>query len=105
LFERIEAGAVIARLDDAPTRGGDGTVRARVAQLRGALRAAVEKTAVEEFDRGQAHQREACRLACEVQKHRLDVLDRRAEIETGRIEEKRLETQIAFCNQPSPAAR
>jgi multidrug resistance efflux pump len=102
LFERIEAGAVVARLDDGPARAAMATVRARITQLQSELRAAVEKTALQEFDRGQVHQREACRLACEVQKHRLDVLDRRAAIETDRIEEQRLETQIAFL-QPALA--
>jgi multidrug resistance efflux pump len=102
LFERVEAGTVVARLDDATTRAAMATVQARIGQLRGELQAAIEKTAVAEFDRQQAQQREAARLTWEVQRHRLDVLDRRAVIETSRIEEQRLTSQITLL-EPSLA--
>jgi multidrug resistance efflux pump len=102
LLERVAAGTVIARLDDAPTRAAMAITRARIAQLQSALRAAIEKAALTECDRQQAQRRESCRLTWEVQRRRLDVLDRRAVVETGRLEEKRLDAQVALL-EPSLA--
>lgn len=96
LFDRVEANTVLARLDDRPVRAEMATLRAELAQLHGELSAAAERIELDQSGREHDHQREWRRLAWQAQQHRLDVLDRRALIEVDRVEEMRLERELAF---------
>lgn len=96
LFDRVEKNMLLARLDNRPVRAEMATLQADLTRLHSELTAAREQLAVDESGREQDYQRESRRLAWEVQKHRLDVLDRRALIETDRAEELKLETDLGF---------
>ncbi len=96
LFDRVEANAVIARLDDQPVRAEMATLMAELARLRSKLAAAAEQIQLDESGRDRNHWREYRRLAWQSQEYRLDVLDRRAAIETDRIEQMRLDRDLAF---------
>lgn len=96
LFDRVEAETVLARLDDRAIRAEMATLQAEVAQLRSEAVAAAEQIALDQAGREHDYDREARRLAWQIQQHRLDLLDRRAVIETDRAEESRLQTELAF---------
>ncbi len=96
LFDRVEANDVLARLDDRTVRAEMATLKAELARVRGELTAAVEQIELDESERTHDHQRESRRLVWQHEQHRLDALDRRAAIETERIEEMRLSGQLAY---------
>ncbi len=96
LFDRVEANEVLARLDDRTVRAEMITLKAELARVRGELAAAVEQVELDESERKHDHQRESQRLVWQREQHRLDVLDRHAAIETDRIEEMRLNGQLAY---------
>lgn len=96
LFDRVEANEVLARLDDRAVRAEMTTLKAEMAHVRGELAAAVEQIELDESERQHDHQRELRRLVWQREQHRLDALDRRAAIETDRIEEMRLNGQLTY---------
>ena len=96
LFDRVEANEVLARLDDRAVRLEMATLEADLVRLRSELTAAAEQIEVDESERTSDHERESRRLAWQIEEHRLDVLDRRAAIETDRIAEMRLNEQLAY---------
>lgn len=96
LFDRVEAETELARLDDRAIRAEIATLQAEVAHLRSEAVAAAEQIALDEAGREHDYDREAHRLAWQVQQHRLDLLDRRTVIETDRAEESRLAAELSF---------
>lgn len=96
LFDRVEANELLAKLDDRPVRAEMATLEAELARLRSALDAAAEQIELDESDREHDHRREAQRMAWQKEQLRLDVLDRRAALETDRIDEMRLNAQLAY---------
>ena len=96
LFDQVQANQVVARLDDRTVRAEMATLKAEMAQVRSDLAATVEQIEIDDSKREYEHRRESHRLAWQHEQHRLDVLDRRAAIETDRIEEMRLSGQLAY---------
>jgi multidrug resistance efflux pump len=68
-------------------------------RLRDEVTAAEEQFALEQLDRQRDHEREVHRLGWQIQRHRLDVLDRQALIETDRVELMRLEERVSYLEQ------
>jgi multidrug resistance efflux pump len=99
LFDRVDANDVIARLDERPVQAQMDTLRAELQRLEKEVAAAEEQLALEQLDREHDHNREAHRLAWQIQRHRLDVLDRRALIEADRVELMRLEERFSYMNR------
>jgi multidrug resistance efflux pump len=99
LFDRVEAKQVIARIDERPVQAQMNTLRADLKRLFSEVTAAEERFSFEQIERRQDHQRELHRLAWQIQRHRLDLLDRKALIETDRVELMRLEERLSYLNQ------
>lgn len=85
LFDEVTAGQRIARLDDRPAQAELQALRAELARLDKELDAAEARGTVDRADRRDDHLRERTRLAWQVERHRLEALDRRAQIEVDRI--------------------
>jgi multidrug resistance efflux pump len=102
LFDQVAVGDVIARLDDRPVLAEVSAVRAELERLRKEIEAAAEQYALEQTEREHDHRREAYRLAWQIQRHRIDVLDRRALVETDRVELLRLEERVAALERAVP---
>jgi multidrug resistance efflux pump len=99
LFDRVEAGEVVARVDERPVQAQMKTLYAELTQLRKELIATEEQIALDQVDREHDQRRETFRLAWQIQRHRLDVLDRKALIETDRVELMRLEERVRFLER------
>jgi multidrug resistance efflux pump len=99
LFDRVEANAVIARLDERPVQAQVNTVQAELLRLQKELTASEEQFALDRLVREQDHRQDKYRLAWQVQQLRLDVLDRKAQIEIDRVELMRLEERVAYLEQ------
>ncbi len=79
-FDRVESGEVIARLDDGFARASVATLQAELAGLAKKLQAAAETIRLEEAARVQNRTMEERRVALDVERMKLDALDRRADI-------------------------
>ncbi len=89
LFDRVEAGDLIARLDDRPVLAQIATVMEELAKAKGDLVAIEETTRLEQSDRVFEHVSEARRLAVEIESRRLAIADRKALLATDRIDRLR----------------
>jgi multidrug resistance efflux pump len=94
LFDPVNKGDVLARLDDRPVQAQLKTLEKEVERLTGELTAAEEQFVLDQHGREHDHRREYARLYWELQRHRLNVLDRQTEIETARVELMRLEERV-----------
>ena len=100
-FDRVNRGAVVARLDDRPTGALLATIQMEVRRLQAELAAtkarAQQELAVARMDLANEQRRqrtEIRRLAIDIERLRLDILDRKALIQTDRIELQRLDQQL-----------
>lgn len=96
LYETVEAGQVIARLDDRLVQAQLEAARRELLRLREELIATAEEAKLEETERELDHRREGVRLAWELQTRRLSLLDRLTTIETDRVELRRLEMRLEY---------
>lgn len=96
LFETVDAHDVIARLDDRLVKTGLEVLQKELTCLRSELQASLAKEQAAEFDRRQNHLRELARLSWQMESSRLDVLDRQVQVETDRIELKRLQFRLEY---------
>lgn len=94
VLDTVQPGDIVARLDDSALRALVDALRADMLALQKELGAKTAELALEQRDRRQESLREASRLACEVEKCRLDILDRTALIQQDRIQLQRLNTQL-----------
>jgi multidrug resistance efflux pump len=78
LYDRVEAGEVVARLDPSLTVAMIETVRKEVEQAKGELAAAEEELRTELDDRRFERYREANQLAVEIERRRLQIAERQA---------------------------
>jgi multidrug resistance efflux pump len=100
LFDETQAGQILVRLDDRPVQAELDVLRTELERLRSDLDAAALQLKLDQAALALDHRREGMRLAWESQRRRLDVLDRKAEIETDRVELKRLAAQYDFLKAP-----
>ncbi len=94
VFDVVQQGQVLARLDDSALRALVDALRGDVATFQKELEAKTAEVALEHYERQDQSQREASRLACELEKCRLEVLDRISLIQQDRIQLQRLNTQF-----------
>lgn len=91
MFDLVQAGDEVARLDDAPTAALLATLRAELGRLRQELASAEVSIRQDQAVRRTDELTESRRLALDIEKLRLDILDRQAEIETDQIAGARLD--------------
>lgn len=94
LLDTVHANEVVARLDDRSVQAKLAAMRAEAAHLRKQLEAEQAKLTIDEADRRIGHLREAARLAWQMERDRLDVLDRRATLTADRVELQRLNSRL-----------
>jgi len=96
LFDQVQKGQVIARLDDRPVRAQAETVRLELERLRKQLDAAAAQIELDEAVRRSAYLRNMAQLQWDLARLKLDVLDRRAAIEVDRVELKARRERLEF---------
>jgi len=96
LFDAVQQGELIARLDDETVQARLTTAGVELARLRKAVDAAGAQLVVSESDRGRDHLREVNRLKYELEQCRLNVLDRKAQIEVDHLELQRLSSRVDY---------
>ncbi|MBN2024904.1 MAG: HlyD family efflux transporter periplasmic adaptor subunit [Pirellulales bacterium] len=102
-FDAVEAGQVVARLDDQPLRALLTALRGDAAAFRAELEATQTETALDQADRQQDHLRRSTDLQYQVERYRLDVLDRQAVIEEDQLELTLLNSRLAVMKRARSA--
>lgn len=92
-FDVVRAGDVMARLDDRPVLAGLQTLDAELTQIGELLDATEVRVRQEQVDRRHEFMDQARRLAVDRERLRLDIMDRRAAIETDGIRLRRLNAE------------
>ncbi len=85
-FEVVIAGEVIAKLDDRPALASLASLQADLLRIRGELAATEASVRQQEADRQHDHMDEARRLAVDLERLRLEIVDRKALLETDEIQ-------------------
>lgn len=96
LFDTVAKGEVLARLDDRPVLTAIQTSRLEVKRLEKELDAVETNVAWDQADRRFNDAREIARLAWDIERRRIDVLDRKVAIEADRVELKRHDWRLDF---------
>ena len=96
LFDVVERDEVIARLDDRPVQAELATFVKRRVEAEKKLDATSARFAVNEEKNLLDRLREASRLARQVERYRLDALDRNVTIERDRVELQRREARLKY---------
>lgn len=94
LFDHVHKGQLVARLDDAPLRALLTALRGDAAALEAELDATRVGTELDQVDRQHDHLRGMTDLACQIERYRLDMVDRQALVEEERLELQRLDAQL-----------
>ncbi len=89
LYDRVEAGQLLAKLDDRPTLALIDTVRKEVDQARGELAAAEEEFRTTQDDREFERFREARELAIDIENRKLEIADRKTLLAEDQMELER----------------
>jgi len=98
-FDAVYAGQVIARLDDRPTLAALATLHSRLAQSRSEIAATASNIQLARSDVEQTAAIDLAELILDVQRQRLDIVDRRGVIETDRIELQRLSEEYDYVKR------
>ncbi|HUT10023.1 MAG TPA: HlyD family efflux transporter periplasmic adaptor subunit [Thermoguttaceae bacterium] len=96
LLDVVRKNEVIARLDDRAAREAVQALRQEVVSLEKELDATEAQAMSDEYDRRHDHHRHATELACQIERYRLEVLNRRALIEENRIEVQRIGALLEY---------
>jgi len=96
LFDTVDRGQVVARLDSGPAQAELGSFSSELTRLHKEVVAAEATIIQEQAELSHDHQREVNRLTWQIERHRLDILDRRALIQADRIGLQRLDAQLGF---------
>ncbi len=94
LLDPVRKGQIVARLDDRAALAAVESLRSQVASLRKELKSTQEEIRLDHFDRRHEYLREASSLACQVEKYRLDILDRKVEIEADEVAMQRFQARL-----------
>ena len=94
LYDRVEAGALLAKLDDRPTLALIDTVRKELAQAKGEVAASEEEFRTTQDDRQFERYREARQLAIDIEKRRLDIADRKTLLAADQMELERQQQRL-----------
>ena len=99
LFDHVDSGQLLARLDDRALKASLGTLRLEFEQLKTEIDAADLTTQIEQADRVRDHEQEAIRLTWQIERSRLDMLDRKVIVETEQLELDRLNAELEFLSR------
>lgn len=91
LFDAVQKDELVARLDSKPTLAMLATLEAELTRLRKQVTATEALTKQDQAARLHSEMTEVRRLTLDIEKLRLDILDRKQQIETDKIEVQRLE--------------
>lgn len=95
LFAKVQADQVIARLDDGPVRAELAVVKSDLARLQHEVAAEESQLRFDEAQRKEDVQLDNRRMAIDLERIRLTLLDRKAELESQRITLQRRDEQLA----------
>jgi len=95
----VKIGDLIARLDDEPITAELAAMNSELQRLNAELEATAVRLVAERTDRQYDRLMAARRLALDVERHSLDLLDRRAQLQTNQIELLRTETEVNAVEQ------
>jgi multidrug resistance efflux pump len=90
LFDRVQAGDVVLRLDDQPTRAALETLGKTLEQAKAELDKTAEQARVDDAARRVDELSEARRRALRIEELRLEILQTKTLVETDRVELQRL---------------
>jgi multidrug resistance efflux pump len=99
LFEEVEAGQPIVRLDDRPARESLTTVKGELAVARKDIIALEAELKLADAQREQDRHYEIRRLTLDVEQIRLTILDHKTDLQAERINHQRLEEQVALAKR------
>ena len=99
LYDRVEAGDVVARLDSSLTEAMIATVRKEVEQAQGEVAAAEEDLKTDLDDRRFERFREANQLVVEIERRRLQIAERQALLAEDLMEFERRTSQGRRCRR------
>ncbi|MBN2291132.1 MAG: HlyD family efflux transporter periplasmic adaptor subunit [Pirellulales bacterium] len=94
LYDDIQAGQIIARLDDRTVSAQLDYGRKELIRIRADLEAAVVRNALAETDRDLNYSREATQIAVEHERLLLWLLEQKIELETNRLELQRCKARL-----------
>ncbi len=96
LFDQVQKGQVIARLDDRQVRAEAETARLELERLRKELHAAAAQIELDEAVRRSDYVRNMAQILWDLTRLKLDVLDRRVAVEVDRVELKARQARMEF---------
>jgi multidrug resistance efflux pump len=94
LYDRVQVGEVLARLDEGPTLALIDTVKQELEQARGDLAAAEDEFHTTQDDRLFDRFREARQLAVDIENRRLEIADRKTLLAADQIELERQQQRL-----------
>lgn len=99
LFDQVQAGQVLARLDSSATAAELEALRNDLAAIRAELSAERLELLFDRMERERDQRREALRLVVQVEEYRLDLLDRATKLEADKVERMRLASNLQFITE------
>ena len=99
LFDAVQANQIVARLDEQPTLAALRAMTKDVAQLQAQLDATTAQLQTEYAERRHDHLAEATRLAEQIERYSLDLLDRETAQAVDRVELQRLNERLTSVRQ------
>ncbi len=99
LFQQVNAGDVVARLDNRAVLGLMDVVRAENAQLESQLAATLLEAELDQGDRHYQRKVDARRLALDIERMKLELLDRDALIAADRIDKQRRDEKVKLTEE------
>jgi multidrug resistance efflux pump len=96
MFDPVPAGAVAAQLDDRAIRADVARIQMDLEATRRQLEVRMAQLELEARVRENIHLRDAARLAADLERYRLTVLDRRAQVEIDRVELAARQARVEF---------
>jgi multidrug resistance efflux pump len=94
LYDRVEAGTLLAKLDDRPTLALIDTVRKEIEQAKGEVAAAEEDFHITQDDREFERYREARELAIDLENRRLEIADHKTLLAEDLMELERQQQRL-----------
>lgn len=95
-FQKVTKDQVIARLDDRPLRALLAALQADAAALRQELESTAEESLIADAERAIEHDRQATALAVELERCRLEVVDRNVKLQESQVELSRIASQLKY---------
>ena len=104
LYDEVKAGQVLAQLDDRPLKASLAVLKVELTRLQLELEAQEQVFKAEDQARQEDYQTEARRLAVQVESLRLGMLDRQAQLNADKLEQKNYQILLDALVAAGPAA-